>query len=458
MYKGAFVLLEGFRAFFRCKFFLFQQWTKKIIHFRLKRPLAYVLVYLGIFVRRSGRPALGLNLVLKGRRVANVVRANALIKHLIESAPHELELLLPSTEDIDIKLISRRILVLKLPEFYNDKIVEKGAIVVKFSESFSFIFKRLDVVSFSEYFNIILEPSSVGYSLPEILVWCKLTPNKVFIMAPYSDDYDFILGLESNLVPLRLGPSDWVNTNVFFKVHNEPKKYDAVYIANFNPIKRVERFIKAVSRIQKERPSFHAALVLASHGDKKNEIKNFIKYFENKVNIDYLPPISQSQLNILFNRSKVNMLISLREGSNKGLAEGLFSGTPALLIEENAGGNHVHMNSFTGRVVKDSELESAMIWLADNYDKLSPDSWVLDNMSPQISAAKLSDVLKKHELKQGRNWERNLVPKVNSPELSYVNADNEWLLNKRLELLEIFAASTDQNVFSARLRNLILNK
>lgn len=450
-------MLKKLCLFFSCQLFLFQQWIKKQIHFKFKKPLALIFVYSGIALRTCGRPQLGLNFILKGRRINNVKKANSIIKYIVNSSYNEIESLLPVSDDVDTALISRRILILKNPELAGGHIIEKGAIVIKFSETFSLVYSGLDVKHLSDYFNIILEPSSVGYSVPEILVWTKLDPVKVYVMSPFEDDYNFILNIDKNLVPLKLGPSDWVNRDVFFRIDDTEKYYDAIYIANYNPIKRVERFILAVFRIQKIRPGFRAALVLAGHGDKKKQIKDIISRFERSVNIDYFDAMGQDQLNVILNRSKVNMLISFREGSNKGLAEGLFSGTPALLMAENSGGNHVHMNEFTGKVVKDRNLESAMLWFSDNYQELSPDAWVQQNMSPEVSAAKLSSVLKKYELDDGQKWERELIPKVNSPELSYVDPEYGWLSDKRMELLETFSEETEKRTVNERMINFIID-
>ncbi|PTB98414.1 hypothetical protein C9993_07825 [Marinobacter sp. Z-F4-2] len=438
--------------------FLCQQGLKKIIHFKLKVPLSKALVLIGLIFRRVGKSKAGLELILKGRRVAQVKKADDLIFEMVKRNSDNFESLLPFAPDFDVEMISRRILILKLPELSDGLIKEKGAIIIKFSESFSIIYKNFDVNSLSKYFNIILEPSSVGYSLPEILVWNKLSPAKVFVMAPYRDDFNFIKGIQANLIPLTLGPSDWVNTERFFKINGKEKNYDAIYIANFNPIKRVERYIKAVSRIQKVRPNFKAALILADHGDKKDEILKYIEYFERKVKIDYFGAMSQVQLNEILNSAKANLLISLREGSNKGLAEGLFSGTPGILIAENAGGNHAHMNEFTGKIVKDGDLEKAMIWLSENYESLSPEVWAKENMSAEISAANLSQVIKGFELEEGREWNTDLKAKINSPELSYFDSRDDWLLSKRRELLEIFSRSDTKIGVSDKMNNFLINK
>ncbi len=430
------------------KKFEIRQEILKNIHFRFKEPIANLMVLWGSTQIKMGKYERGLNLVLKSRRIANTKKTNELANYYIQKEikqKSQFQEFIPTSNESDIKMLLSRTLILKMPTISNNNTEEKGALVIKFSETFSIFFSLIDVKTFSKYFNIILEPSSVGYATPEILIWSHLRRKKIFTMAPYKDDFDFLSGLELNFVPIGLGPSDWVNPDVFYKIPDTKKIYDVIYVANYNPIKRVERYIRAVAKIQKTNRNFKGALVCAGHGAAKKEINEILKRYNKNASIDFLGGMSQAELNLRLNQSKVNILISLREGSNKGLAEGLFAGTPALLIAENAGGNHVHMNAFTGLTVPDFELEQTLCWFSDNYEKYSPDIWVRNNMDPVTSAQKLSAVLENFEVNEGRSWTTNLFAKMNTPELTYVNPENNWLLNEREELIHIFSKANISN-------------
>lgn len=425
------------------------------MHVGGKKWLAAFFVKSGITLKKFGKENIGTSLILKGRRVDRNREADIAIKNVIENDLSIFSELLERNNTINNENLSKRILILKKPKLTNKKVTEKGAIVIKFTETFPVIYQSLNVKSLGEHYNIILEPSWVGYSLPEIIVWCSLDPIKVFVMCPYKDDYEFISALQSNLIPLSLGPSDWVNPNTFYKIENTQKIYDAIYIANNDPIKRVERYIKSVVKIRKKIPDFKAALVLASHGNAKKEVEGVLRFYKNSAKISCFNSMTQPELNQIFNQSKVNLLVSLREGSNKGLAEGLFSGTPGLLITENVGGNHAHMNNFTGKTVPDKGLEETMLWFYDNYQDFAPDVWVRDNMEPSISAMKLSESIKAVELAEGRQWTNDLYAKVNTPELSYIDSENNSLLEERIGLLNTFQSSRSPEELVKEMSNLI---
>ncbi len=435
-------MIERLGKWYLVKKFEVRQEILKNIHFRFQEPIASLMALWGSAQIKMGKYNSGLGLVLKSRRIASTKKTNKIASYLIlreVKEANQFHQLLPTSDSSEIEKILSRILILKMPKTDNKGVSEKGAVVIKFSETFSVFFNLIDVKNFSKYFNIVLEPSWVGYALPEILIWSCLSPTKVFIMAPYKDDFEFLSNLKLNLIPLTLGPSDWVNPDIFYKIPNNKKIYDAIYVANYNPVKRVERYILAVANARKTNPNFKGALVCAGHGSAKTEINEILKNYSADADIAFFGSMNQAELNLKFNQSKVNVLISLKEGSNKGLAEGLFSGTPGLLISENAGGNHAHINEFTGRIVPDAELEQALNWFSDHSEEYNPDVWVRRNMSPVISTQKLSALLEDVEINEGREWTNNLLVKTNTPELTYVDPKNNWLLKERRDLLHIFS-------------------
>lgn len=441
-------MIERFGMWYLVKKFEIRQEIKKIIHFRFKDSIADLMVLWGSAQIKMGKYNSGLSIVLKSRRIANTKKTSKVANYVIlreVKKTKQFQKLISISDPSEFENILSRILILKMPKLNSEGVSEKGAVVIKFSETFSVFFNLIDVEMFSKYFNIILEPSWVGYALPEILVWSCLSPTKVFIMAPYNDDFDFLSNLKLNFVPLTIGSSDWVNPNIFYKISNTEKLYDAIYVANYNPVKRVERYIRAVAKVRKINPNFKGALVCASHGSAKTEINEILKNYSSDSDIDFLCGMTQAELNLIFNQSKVNVLISLKEGSNKGLSEGLFSGTPGLLISENAGGNHAHMNEFTGRTVPDAELEQALHWFSEHSEEYSPDIWVRKNMDPVISTRKLSTMLEEVEINEGREWTNNLFIKTNTPELTYVDPKDDWLLNERDNLLHIFSRNNDSD-------------
>lgn len=451
------VIVDFISWFTRMRFRL-RQAVVMWLHTDLKRPIANGLVYFGILVRTLRLRKAGLKLILKGRRVDNVARANKILRNIIhqegKTKSEFLELLGKDASRPIEEWTSWRLLILKLPRVNNSEVIEKGVVIVKFSETFAPIFLSLDVRLLAKYFHIVLEPSSAGYSTEEILIWTMLNPEKVVVFSPYLDDSKFLQNLNTNLVPVSQGAADWVNPFVFHKIDNTEKIYDAIYVANFNPVKRVDRFIRAITRITRSQPDFRAALVCAGHGGVRREIMAMLDWAKTRANISFFDGMDQARLNVLFNQSKVNVLLSLREGANKGLAEGLFSGTPAILLAENIGVNRANINIHTGKIIPDSKLEDTLLWFSHNYLKFTPQQWAETHISPTVSTENLSQTLKENEESEGRVWTKDLFPKVNQPELAYLHPEHSWLLNERAELLKSFSNGADEKIVNSFLGRL----
>jgi glycosyltransferase involved in cell wall biosynthesis len=420
------------------------------LHTVFKVPLSQTLFIASLVMKALGLRKAGLKYLLLGRRVAPSSRADAAIWRIVEhdqQGRSEFEGLL--VEAVKKPIHTDRILILKVPRIEGSEVVEKGALIVKFTETFAPLFNELDVRHLANYFRIILEPSWVGYSVPELLVWTQLRPEKVIVLAPYKSDFDSLLAGQSNLLPVTLGPADWVNPTRFAKLEGAEKVYDSIYVANFNPVKRVDRYLRAVVRVSQRRPEFRAALVCAGLGKETrygHDILATIAWAKRYANVDFFHSVDQRQLNALLNGAKVNVLVSLREGANKCLAEGLFAGTPALLIDECACGNHRHITFETGRSTPDRELEKMLIWFADHHAEFRPNVWAATNISPVASIHRLSQILRELEVAEGSAWTTELKPKMNQPELGYVDAGDDWLLSRREELLAAFAHNTSVKV------------
>jgi len=420
------------------------------LHTNFKVPVSRFVWLLGKIFKIIGRNEESLSLLLKSRRIAKLSGADHEIRQIIRrevlgGTSEHLSSLLNSVAGRNATDLAGRILILKIPTLVHGGVVEKGAIIIKFSETLGAIYQLVNVSFLSKYFRIILEPSWVGYSIPQILIWTKLGSEKVVVFSPYDDDFSFISALGMNLVPTTLGPADWANPDRFKKLKVNKKEYDCICIANFDPMKRVDRYLRAVVRVTRRYKDFKAALVCANHGSVRTEILDTVRWAQSKANIDFFHGMSQIELNKLVNKAKVNVLVSLREGANKGLAEGLLAGIPALLVQECACGNQRHINDMTGKVVPDNSIEEELLWFSENYTQFDPRTWAEKNISPQTSTKRLSDLLRKIEITEGRVWIKDLYVKINTPELAYLDNSLDYLLSKRKQLLDEFSRGSSSS-------------
>ena len=361
-----------------------------------------------------GMSSIGFRLLMKSDRLGPSLASRRLVKRfkgeLIEFCVTEVGKL-----DSDYGWLEKRSLVLKDPVFdENKRIKEKGVLLIKFTTTFPNAFSLMDLEKLEKSFIVVLEPSWSGYCLPEILAWCSLK-NTVIVQASERRDRELISMLDSNLVPVEFGSGDWVDQEVFYPLENVIKDIDVVYVANFNSIKRQYVFLRVLKRLSDNGIRLNAALVCGAWGECKNEILDL----KNSLGLDglvhFYEELSQDELNRLLNRSKVNILLSLKEGSNRSLFEGFFSNTPGIVLSNNIGVNKSYFNNMTGMCVSEQDLPKALLHFKEFWRNYEPRKWAMENICPEKTVKKLEKVIAEAENIVFDDM-KPLAIKVNAPE------------------------------------------
>ncbi|MFO0773270.1 MAG: glycosyltransferase [Nitrospiraceae bacterium] len=340
----------------------------------------------------------------------------------------------------------RRCIVLKNP-VRRGEVLERGVLLITFTETFPYFHEKINCEELLNYFYVVLEPSWAGYCDANILRWSTYSGRPIVVEATESTDFEFISALGSNLVPVSFGASDWADFRTFAPVAGVEKRYDAVYVTNYHPIKRHHVFFKAIRAISD--PTYKAAIVFGRNGDAEDDIQALIDFYGIRKNLEIFEGLPQQELNKLLNMSKVNVLFSLKEGSNRSLFESMFSGVPGILLKSNVGANKTYINSYTGRLVEEREVCEALQHFRTEWSTYSPREWALQNISPLVTTQKLSKILRGCAEEQGEPWTQDLVPKVNAPEVQYFHdADTKRMLASR-EVLACFRKDQQRSRSSA---------
>lgn len=315
---------------------------------------------------------------------------------------------------IDEGWVRKRSLVLRDPLFSTSgQLMHKGVYLVKFTTTFPHVYNLLDLDKLQCHFHVVLEPSWAGYCLPEILAWCNLS-DPVIVQASDAGDRDLLALVGSGLVPVSFGSSDWVDMTAFHPLEEVPKIYDVIYVANYNSIKRPYAFIRALFALKKKGVSLKAALVCSKWGDCRDETLDLIDHYGLTQQIDLFESIPQREINLLLNKSKVNLLLSLKEGSNRSLFEGFFAGTPGIVLRENVGVNKDYFNKSTGLCIQEKSLKNSLIHFSTHWEEYDPATWARESIAPEITTLKLKEVV--DSLEQPDNASSPISIKVNRPE------------------------------------------
>jgi glycosyltransferase involved in cell wall biosynthesis len=317
-----------------------------------------------------------------------------------------------------IEMAIGRTIILKKTKKVNGVVVEKGVLLITFTDSCGILFKEYDFERIGQDYYIILEPSWAGYCLPELLVWATLS-HPVIVEATEPLDYSFMENFSCNFHPISIGASNWVDNGFFYPLEGEERTYDAIYVTNYNRIKRHHVFFKAIAKARKNDRTFRASMACGSVGEDRELVHALIDFYGIRACLDIYEDLGKDELNRLLNRSRCNVLLSLKEGSNRSVFESMFAGLPVIVLSKNIGVRKDYINELTGVLCSDSSLADDFKRVKIDYDEFKPAEWASQNISPEVSTEKLASHIK--EIADDSRWgvESNILVKVNRPEVEY---------------------------------------
>lgn len=295
---------------------------------------------------------------------------------------------------------------------------EKGVILIKYTPTFDAFLSFFDVEKVLRDYYIVLEMSWSGACDPSILMFISAR-NHVIIQVPEKEDFDFITNLRANLLPISLGSGDWVDSDTFVFDSSVEKEYDVIMVANWGSYKRHKELFGALAKV-KSRPISVLLVGFEWGGRTKDDIlTEMSKYDLEHVSVEFKEKIPPDEVRKCLNASKVFVLLSKKEGGNKAMVEGFFSNVPAIVYENNKGGNIEKINGWTGVLSSYEDLPDKIVYVLENRERFSPRSWALENTGSRIATARLNEFLKALVEANKEKWTSDIVEKINIPNLSY---------------------------------------
>jgi glycosyltransferase involved in cell wall biosynthesis len=157
-------------------------------------------------------------------------------------------------------------------------------------------------------------------------------------------------------------------------------------------------------------------------GKTASDVAALADYYDVKDQLTFVEHIPYERVMDLTCRAKVSLLLSLKEGSNRAIAESIFCNVPVIVLSTHVGGIVKNVQPETGLLVEEAGLEDSVEKLHDS--KLNPREWGMTHISFTQSSKKLNDILQAHAVRTGRPWTVGIAARSNSPESKYANADD----------------------------------
>lgn len=314
---------------------------------------------------------------------------------------------------------------LELPRFFGNRIMvlkapaangEKGVLFVMVSYVFDWLRSNMDLKQLLEDYTLVFEPSWSGYCFPGLLNYTRWN-DEVFVLSAEEGDFAFLTRLGSNLIPLELGPCDWVDPDVAKPYLTERKDFDIVMNSNWAPWKR---HYVLFNMLRKAKRPYKVALIGVQWGSPlrtRSDILQLAHEYGVTNQLTIFDEIPYEQVMDITCKSKISILLSLKEGSNRAIAESIMCNVPVIVLANHVGGIRKNIVPETGLFADERDLGAAVDRLLES--SLNPRIWGAEHVSCLKSSEQLNTVLREHALKQGKPWTGDIAVRSNSPDSVY---------------------------------------
>lgn len=296
---------------------------------------------------------------------------------------------------------------------------EKGVLYVMYSESIRMFPALFDLPRLASRYMLVLEPSWWGYEDATFLLYLG-SDLDVAVLAQRRSDFEFIRDLRSNIAPVRLGAGDWVDPDGFRPKPGPERSYDLVMVSGWNVLKRHSLLFRTLRTLKRERgrPLRVALIGYPQHWTRAN-IERLMRRYGVHEQCTVFENIPHAEVARIVGDSKAYVLLSRREGANRGLYEALFSGTPAIVYRHHRGVNIDHITEAVGRLADEQDLAEAILSVVDGWDRFRPREWALAHTGWVNSTRVLNQALCEIARRRGLSWTTDIVGHKNAPNLKY---------------------------------------
>lgn len=312
---------------------------------------------------------------------------------------------------------------------------ERGVLYLQYTESIRPFVALFDIAALAQRYRLVVEPSTWGYQDESFLLLIE-NGFDVVIQAQDAVDYEYIRTLRSNLVPLRLGAGDWIDPENFAPRPEQPKKYDFVMVASWSPVKRHAVFFDALAAA-----NLHEARIALIGYPWEGRTRFDIERLANRAGlkaVDIFERISRVEVAKIIAESRVGVMLTRREGANRGIYECLFCDVPIVVPAYNRGVNKDLVNEMTGSLATDAELSAVLGDVLRAAHTFRPREWAMRHTGYWRAWSVLDACLRELAQAKGESYERPIAMVRSAPAASFVNEGDADRLSREYDHLKRF--------------------
>jgi len=312
---------------------------------------------------------------------------------------------------------------------------EKGVLTIAYNYAIPSFMLLFDYEKVMERYHLVLEPSTARFLMPEVLI-CDNLKYPVYVQTGEPRDAEFLNRYSKSLLPIPIAANWWLNTEIFNEGTPVEKDIDIIMVSSFNKLKRHKVLFNALNKLNLKGVKLNAVLIGYSGGEySKNDIEKMALGYGVLEQIIIVENIGPEEIVQYYRRSKVNILLSKREGSSRIIIEGLHCGVPILLREGfNFGYKYPFITNESGMYFKDARLDESLISLIKKVDngEINTRKVIFEIQIEPVNAAQVMS-----EYIYGKNANKTIQPKASGLHgMEYINKEAEQEFEREYSFLK----------------------
>ncbi len=291
---------------------------------------------------------------------------------------------------------------------------ERGVLITYFEYNFQRLLAGIqDFKQFTDRYSIIYSTSwsPTNYHLLASLV--AETSGPVWIQACNYGEISALEALHPRVRCLPTLPCDWLGPDYYPVKPAAERDIDLLVVSNWAPFKRHWALFNALRDLP---PEWKVVCVgQPETGHTLADIKRLQQRFGAPQTIEYHERLAIDQVTALQVRSKVGAVFSRHEGCCVAATETLMAGAALALIEGARVGPLAYIDESTGVALRESHLAEDLRRAVAEADHMRPRAFAESRLSCHESARRLTDLLKREALAEGRPWTQDIETPVWRP-------------------------------------------
>jgi glycosyltransferase involved in cell wall biosynthesis len=313
---------------------------------------------------------------------------------------------------------------------------EKGVLFVSFEKEWFRLLLHCDLKHFSDRYDLVVAPSGDPHNLLNC-VFAAAYPGKVFTLISNAVDQMVLPRLAPNFVVIPLYASNWVLPTLFEPRPFAARDVDLIMVANFAKFKRHLTLFAALRNMDRKL----RVLLIGQHQDGRTEetIRREAAYYGVADRFAAQSNVTYAGVTQALCRARASVILSRREGSCVAIAESLFAGAPASMLESAEIGSRAFINAATGVFLQERTLAQQLTDLIARAEAFAPRLWAEENISCFHSTGQLNAIFRQQALDAGGEWTQDIATLCWRPDPALVHAaDVERLQPARADIQERF--------------------